>query len=93
MTQITSREGPHLLNLISCLITLNNDDTFSCVWTQIVCGDASVLSGVSGLSIDNLDRDHAVCVGDRVLGRIKFFASLQPFDLENNEFIIIIFVE
>lgn len=62
--------------------TFNDDDTLGRVGSHVVGGHAAILSGVPGLGVDDLDRDHAVRVGDRVLGRIQLLSALQPFDLK-----------
>ena len=62
--------------------TFNNDDTIWSVWPQFIGSNDLVLSGIAGLSIDDLNRNDTIRVGDWELGRVKLFASLQPFDLD-----------
>ena len=68
-----------------CLYTLNNDYTIWSVWSQFVCGHDLVLSRITRLSIDDLDGDDAIGVGDGELGWVKLLSSLQPFDLKIKE--------
>jgi len=62
-------------------LTFNNDNALRSIWSQFVGSNHLVLAGVGRLGVDDLDGDDAVGVGDRELGRVKLFASLQPFDL------------
>lgn len=46
-----------------------------------VGGDAAVFARVLGVAVDNLQRDHAVRVGDGVVAFGQFFGSSEPLYL------------
>ena len=62
---------------IHYLLTLDNDDAVSAVWAQPVGGHTLVLAAVAGLTVDDLDGDDTVSVGDGVHRGVKRLARLK----------------
>lgn len=66
------------------ILTFNNHNTFRSIRSEVICGYAFVLARITWLGVDDFYSDDSICVSDRILGSIKFFASLQPFDLKKS---------